>query len=393
MDYITFAKAFFYSSGIPVNLLQGRIPVFSSLSEQLELPLNDLWPIQRYDHNPAFCRFSTEIEYGVIWIENTDYFFVVGPTFSTPLTDSLLMQYMQETRLPLTRIDAVREYLSSIPTISRARFSWVLLMCYMSLNQKDYDLDVLYNIQGNEQEVLSRKTIDERIQRLEEDRVHHIYHFEKQLYQALAEGNEEKLNRLFHSVPPDKRVISFSPSAVRHAKDLFIINISKLVYNAAIPGGMDEEDAYQLMDTYIRECEQLHTMEAVEALQYSMMKDYCRRIAAARLPQGISPEISKCIRYIRDHVNTPLTVADVAEHIGKSESYTIRRFKAEMGVNMGVFIADAKLEEAKTLLLYSTQSLSEISYFLCYSSQSYFQNVFKKKYGVTPMQFRKKGSI
>ena len=33
--------------------------------------------------------------------------------------------------------------------------------------------------------------------------------------------------------------------------------------------------------------------------------------------------------------------------------------------------------------------LSEISLFLCYSSQSHFQNVFKAETGLTPMQYRR----
>lgn len=48
------------------------------------------------------------------------------------------------------------------------------------------------------------------------------------------------------------------------------------------------------------------------------------------------------------------------------------------------FITRCKLEEAKSLLAYSKKSLAEISSYLCFSSQSYFQNVFKKQYGTTP---------
>lgn len=68
----------------------------------------------------------------------------------------------------------------------------------------------------------------------------------------------------------------------------------------------------------------------------------------------------------------------------------MKRFKEELGIHIGSFITRCKLEEAKSLLAYSKKSLAEISSYLCFSSQSYFQNVFKKQYGITPMQYREK---
>ena len=52
-----------------------------------------------------------------------------------------------------------------------------------------------------------------------------------------------------------------------------------------------------------------------------------------------------------------------------------------------------KLEEAKSLLTHSDKTLSEISNYLCFSSQSYFQNVFKQKFGLTPKQYRDKTKL
>ncbi|HBA68914.1 MAG TPA: hypothetical protein DCZ40_06105 [Lachnospiraceae bacterium] len=49
-----------------------------------------------------------------------------------------------------------------------------------------------------------------------------------------------------------------------------------------------------------------------------------------------------------------------------------------------------KLEEAKSLLTYTDKPISEISNYLCFSSQAYFQNVFKKKYEITPNEYRKR---
>lgn len=50
----------------------------------------------------------------------------------------------------------------------------------------------------------------------------------------------------------------------------------------------------------------------------------------------------------------------------------------------------AKLQESKLLLAYSDRPLSEISNFFFFSSQSYFQNLFKRQFGITPLAFRKR---
>ena len=67
-----------------------------------------------------------------------------------------------------------------------------------------------------------------------------------------------------------------------------------------------------------------------------------------------------------------------------------KKFKRELGFNISSYIMRRKLEEAKSLLNYTDMTISEISEYLCFSSQAYFQNVFKKKYGITPKEYRKK---
>lgn len=51
---------------------------------------------------------------------------------------------------------------------------------------------------------------------------------------------------------------------LRQAKNLFIGLITMIGKFAAIPGGMDIEETYHLIDTYIQECEKLQTEEAVK---------------------------------------------------------------------------------------------------------------------------------
>ena len=158
---------------------------------------------------------------------------------------------------------------------------------------------------------------------------------------------------------------------------------------AAIPGGMDPDQVYRLSDLYMAECEQMYTIEEIKRLEYLMLMDFCERVDKARLPEGISSEIFQSIRYIRNHTNAPISVEEVAAFIHRSSSYLMRRFREEIGMSVGAFITRTKLEEACDLLTYDDRSLAEISAYLGYSSQSYFQNVFKKEYQMTPMQYRK----
>lgn len=51
-------------------------------------------------------------------------------------------------------------------------------------------------------------------------------------------------------------------------------------------------------------------------------------------------------------------------------------------------IETRKLTEAKSLLLNSDKPISEIGYELGYNEKAYFTNVFKKKAGMTPTEFR-----
>ena len=108
----------------------------------------------------------------------------------------------------------------------------------------------------------------------------------------------------------------------------------------------------------------------------------------AKIPMDMETDIYKAIQYISNHVNKNILVEDVAEYLGIDRSTLSRKFKRELGFNISSYIMRRKLEEAKSLLIYTDKSISEISEYLCFSTQSYFQNVFRSKFGTTPKKFR-----
>lgn len=74
--------------------------------------------------------------------------------------------------------------------------------------------------------------------------------------------------------------------------------------------------------------------------------------------------------------------------LGLNHTSLCRLFKECTGMTVGAYATGLKVKEAKRLLRATDKPLSEIAQYLGFSSQSYFQNVFKRGTGVTPGEYR-----
>lgn len=390
MDYLAFCKKLFSATGIPVNLyFEGHI-VYSSLAELLKIEPKDEWTIYTPMRNPEFVAINPDLEYGHVRVEGTGFDLFLGPVFTSPVTEALVRDFFVDAKTAPEHQEAVAELLYGIPITSHPQFVRYLLFLHLCLNHKDARPEVFYAEPEAVTNERGTKVLDKAIEGKENEQHRNSYAFEMEMYHRIQAGDPDRLKRFLEQTQqfPDEGKTARSP--LRHAKNTFIAVAAKVGVLAAIPGGMDAERVYQLTDLYMMECEQMQTIEEIHRLQYIMLMDFCERCGAAKLPKGVSQEIYRCMTYIQSHTNVPIGVDDVAQEINRSSSYLMRRFKAELGMSVGDYITKCKLEEACDLLTYGDRSLAEISAYLCYSSQSYFQNVFKKQFGVTPMQYRKK---
>lgn len=391
MDYVFLCKAFFAATNIPVYLLKNGDNVYSAPSEAIGISSEGHRELFDIDlaKNPCFCRDSPDIEYGRIKIEGTEYDLILGPIFNVPVTEELIRQYMKESALSLTLKEQIMEFFCSVPRISHTQFAEYLVFLHQCLNQKEIDSHQLFMEETAFNQERNSRYTHNIVEAHEEEILHNTYYFELELYERIKEGNIEKLSQFLSTSRISLQEGKMAQTPIRHAKNLFITAITKAGFLGAIPGGLDIERTYQLIDYYIQECEQLHTIERIHQLMYVMILDFCRRCGETRIPDGISPDVYQCMTYIRNHTNIPISIDSAAAQVNRSSSYMMKHFKSELGIHMGAYIMRCKLEEAKSLLTYSEKSLAEISSYLCFSSQSYFQNVFKKQYGVTPLQYRK----
>lgn len=111
-----------------------------------------------------------------------------------------------------------------------------------------------------------------------------------------------------------------------------------------------------------------------------------RLLEAATAERENNP-VSDVIRYVRQHLSEPLTVADMAHHACMSPSALNAVFTEATGLAPYQFVKRLRLDSASALLIQGDLSVSEVSRHVGYASLSHFVNEFKRFYGATPREY------
>ncbi|WP_171632037.1 response regulator transcription factor [Paenibacillus plantarum] len=94
--------------------------------------------------------------------------------------------------------------------------------------------------------------------------------------------------------------------------------------------------------------------------------------------------------YIRTHYSTDFGIEDIASSLGISSSYFSLLFKQHFGETFVEYVTKHRMEQAKSLLLHSDKSITDIGKCVGYIERRYFTKVFQKFTGEIPSEYRDK---
>lgn len=124
-----------------------------------------------------------------------------------------------------------------------------------------------------------------------------------------------------------------------------------------------------------------------------MLKEKERQ-AAERQEKKKSPQesVEEICGYIINNIGEcDLSVNSCAEHFYFHPVYLNRIFKKEKGVSVSQFIIDERMKMAVSLLESGIYNANEAAQRVGYSHYMNFYNMFKKKYGCSPVQYQETG--
>lgn len=93
--------------------------------------------------------------------------------------------------------------------------------------------------------------------------------------------------------------------------------------------------------------------------------------------------------YIENNFNNQITLSQVAEHLGISQSHLSREFLKQTGEHPVHYLTKVRLEKAAALLNSTNMNLDDISNICGFANRNYFTKVFKKYMKIPPSEFRK----
>lgn len=94
------------------------------------------------------------------------------------------------------------------------------------------------------------------------------------------------------------------------------------------------------------------------------------------------------LRFLRENIHKRLTLDDICSKFSYSRSFLCKTFKEQTGETLIACLNRLKIEEAKRLLKETSQTVTDIATSLGFREVKYFDAIFKKQTGFTPVAYR-----
>ncbi len=203
--------------------------------------------------------------------------------------------------------------------------------------------------------------------------------------------NEFDTDVLFHALTEIIGLFESHPARYLQAAD----GACNLLYLALslLPDG--EENMTEIFSSYSDGYRSIYRFSSVDQIVewMTVFRDGLCQVLKSKRKTYKAHVITNVQKYINNHVAEMLSLNEVAGVFGLSPNYLSILFKKNSSLGFSEYIAQAKINKAKSMLLEEDMKIYEAADKLGFESAFYFSKVFKKVTGLSPREFIQQNTI
>lgn len=266
-------------------------------------------------------------------------------------------------------------------------------------NTVPYDIDELISYANRLISDIERGKMEDYIPRLERyqlaqsenNRNHNSVQLERQMIEIVKTGDLNAIKKMYSAqeINIDFSTIGYVSRNLLKRHEYYALTSIILNTRAAADAGVPVEKAYELSDIFMQQVSEVSTIEEYNKINFLAMVAFTKLVADLKKNKKY-PYLDSCKDYISRNLRKPFNVSDIGSEIGINSSYLSKKFSETEGMTISQYITRERCAHAANLLKFTDYELCEVAEYFCFSSPSHFGAQFKKIYGMTPGEYRKR---
>jgi len=104
---------------------------------------------------------------------------------------------------------------------------------------------------------------------------------------------------------------------------------------------------------------------------------------------SVGPMLRRAVEFMRENLERPLSLDDIAEAVERSPSQLARQFRAGLGTPPHQYLLVLRIKHAQQLLRETVQPIAEIAVASGFSHQEHMTRMFRRLGDTTPAAYRR----
>lgn len=322
----------------------------------------------------SFVLYEEKLPIGICGCSTTEFDFVLGPFAYGKLHDWDARQFMKKKNIippsncKLTDILAIADVV--LAAYGEETLNYAALTESSSLLSNEH-LD----------EILAK----EELIQYDSFQKNHDYIEEKYAMEYVSRGDIAWIQDHRGNLLPSYPVIL---DDIKKNEEYMAIIVISLAARAAIQGGLTSQEGFLINDIYLQEVSKCTTVQQIHGVMEQAIVYCANRVAKKKSENIVNLHVEACKKAMATHKRDRIDLDVIAKECGISKGYMQKLFREHEGISVKEYYIKIKMEAAYNLLEFTDRSVGEISEYLGFGSLSYFSDLFKRKTGFTPGQYR-----